>query len=332
MADAIQKFWSWWPGIRPRIEVAIDGGGFDEALVKEINDRVVAIRDGLDWELAPGTNAKHAFCLSAKGDPEGRLVTETWRARGPNPDETWEFHGARRSGPGRSQMALEIDGQSFKLHEFTVALEVDVTRERVHGTYYHPAFPRITDEKLRFTVTYLTLDSVLGEDEVERWLGVIETSAFEPTNARPMEELLAAVDEVRRTATGEKFVVCRGEADGLPAFAVVNLALKRVDHLLACMHGEIDIEIVEQTSEQLPTEAEDEHLDAMEGELMRALGATALFFGRETRRGRRLLHFFAPEDSGAPAIVERWQQGHRGRGIEVAWQRDPIWDVQRRFG
>ena len=332
MADAIKKFWTWWPSIRPRIEAAIDGAGFDEPLVKEINDRVLAIRDGLDWELAPGTRAKHAFCLSAKGDPEGRLVTETWRARGPAADDMWEFHGARRSGPGRSQMALEIDGQSFKFHEFTDALEVDATRERVHGTYFHPAFARIDDEKLRFTATYLTLDGVLGEDEVERWLGVIETSRLAPANARPLTELLAAVEELRRTATGEQFAVCRGESEGLPAFAVVNLALKRVDHLLACMHGEIDIQILEQTAEALPTESESQHLDAMEGELVKALGPTVIFFGRETRRGHRVLHFFAPEDGGARSVVERWQKSHKGRAIDTSWKRDPTWDVQRRFG
>lgn len=332
MADAIEKFWKWWPAIRPRIEAAIDGAGFDQPLVKEINDRVVAIREGLDWELAPGTQAKHAFCLSAKGDPEARLVTETWRARGPAPDETWEFHGARRSGPGRSQMALEIDGQSFKFHEFQVALELDPTRERVHGTYFHPAFKRIEDDKLRFTATYLTLDGVLGEDEVERWLGVIETSRMAPTNAQPMDNLLAAVEELRRTATGEQFVVCKGDAEGLPAFAIVNLALKRVDHLLACMHGEIDIEVRDQTPEQLPTEAENERLGAMEDELLKSLGASAIFFGRETRRGRRILHLFAPDDGPAASTVERWQKAHAPRAIEATWTRDPTWDVQRRFG
>jgi hypothetical protein len=260
------------------------------------------------------------------------LLTETWRARGPVPDETWEFHGARRSGPGRSQMALEIDGQSFKFAEFTVALELDATRERMHGTYYHPAFARIDDEKLRFTATYLTLDGVLGEDEVERWLGVIETSRQPPTQARPIEELVEAVEELRRTADGMKFVVCRGEAEGLPAFATVNLALKRVDHLLACMHGEIDLAILAPNGEGLPEDAELQQLGALEGELVKELGASVVFFGREMRRGRYLLHFFAPEDSGAASIVERWQKRHASRAIETIWKRDPTWDVQRRFG
>lgn len=332
MADAIKKFWNWWPTIRPRIEEAIGGAGFDEALVKEINDRVLAIRDGLDWELAPGTKSKHAFCLSAKGDPEGRLVTETWRARGPAPDETWEYHGARRSGPARQQMTLELEGITFKLEDFTVEMQLDPTRERVHGTYYHPAFARIDNERLRFTATYLTLDGVLGEDEVERWLGVIETSRQAPLKAVPMTELVAAVQKLRETATGEQFVVCKGEDDGQPAFAVVNLALKRVDHLLACMHGAIDIEILEPTGEGLPNETDDKHLAAMEKSLFEAIGSSAIYFGRETRRGRRLLHFFAPEDGPAASAVERWKKAYKGRDIDVTWERDPGWNVQRRFG
>ena len=333
MADAIKKFWTWWPSIRPRIEAAIDGKAeFDEALVKEINDRVTAIREGLDWELAPGLTAKHAFCLSAKGDPEGRLVTETWRARGPAADATWEFHGSRRGGPHRASMELQIDGKSVKLDEFTVALEVDPARERIHGTYFHPAFPTMADEQLRFTATYLILDGTLGEDEVERWLGVIETSMRPLSDAQPMASLLAAVDELRKTATGERFVVYQGQDDGgAPAMASVNQALKRIDHLLACMHVTVDIGLATPKPDGLATQDEAAQLDAMEDELAKALGADAVYYGRETRRGRRVLHYFAPEDGPAGGAIERWTKAHAGRDIATTWKRDPTWEAQRRF-
>ncbi|HEY5934329.1 MAG TPA: hypothetical protein VIU61_06840, partial [Kofleriaceae bacterium] len=90
-SDGITAFWAWWPDGRIKIEAAISSG-FDDALVAEINERVSAIEADLDWELAPGAVAEHAFCMSAKGDPEGRLVAEIWRQRGPAADATWEYH------------------------------------------------------------------------------------------------------------------------------------------------------------------------------------------------------------------------------------------------
>ena len=74
--DGIAEFWAWWPTAGGRIQAAIEGGGFDDALVEEISARVRAIDENLDWELGPGGQSRHAFCLSAKGDPLGRRTTE----------------------------------------------------------------------------------------------------------------------------------------------------------------------------------------------------------------------------------------------------------------
>jgi hypothetical protein len=41
--DEIAAFWRWWPTARGRIEAAIGGGGFAEALVEETRARVNAI-------------------------------------------------------------------------------------------------------------------------------------------------------------------------------------------------------------------------------------------------------------------------------------------------
>jgi hypothetical protein len=97
--DGILAFWSWWPTARTRIEHAITGGGFSSELVDEIGAHVDAL-GGLDWELAPGAAAKHAFVVSANGDPALRVIAELWRQHGPAPDSTWEYF-ARVSQPLR---------------------------------------------------------------------------------------------------------------------------------------------------------------------------------------------------------------------------------------
>jgi len=204
--DGIARFWRWWPNARPRIESSITNGGADAALIEEINDHVNAISEGLAWELAPGRDAQHAFCLSSNGDPERRILTETWRLRGPAADPTWEFHGARQGGGRRASLVLELEGHSIELDELVVAFEVDEARERVDGVYFHPAFADMDDDT-RTMATFLALDGAFGEDGVERWLGAIETATEPPEDATSIDELEAAVAELSRTATGESFAV-----------------------------------------------------------------------------------------------------------------------------
>ncbi|MEJ7600240.1 MAG: DUF695 domain-containing protein [Kofleriaceae bacterium] len=329
-SDGITAFWAWWPSGRPKIETAIDNG-FDDALVAEINAHVSAIEADLDWELSPGGSAKHAFCMSAKGDPEGRLVAEVWRQRGPAADDTWEFHAARQGGPVRAGLKLQINDFEVELAEFVTAFEVDEGRERIDATLFHPAFPDMPED-LRNTVTFLTLDGAFGEDGVERWLGSIEAVTEAPEGARPIAELQDAVARLAETATGEQFAVLRGEDDGgAPIFVTVNQALKRVDHLMECMHVSIDLAILEPTEHGLTSNAEAEQMNLIEDELAAALGRSAVYYGRETRRGRRVLHWFAPEDGPAAAAIERWAAAHAERDIATTWQRDPSWQVQQRF-
>ncbi|MEO8704011.1 MAG: DUF695 domain-containing protein [Kofleriaceae bacterium] len=329
--DGIDAFWAWWPSARGKIEAAIGGNGFDDALVADINEHVSAIEADLDWELSPGRTAQHAFCMSAKGDPEGRLVAEIWRHKGPAVDATWEYHAARLGGPVRAGMTLEIDDLAVELADFVVAFEVDAGRERVDATYFHPEFPKMA-ENLRATVTFLMLDGAFGEDGVERWLGNIEVADDPPDGARPIMELQAAVEKLAAEATGEKFAVLRGEDDGgAPVFITVNQALKRVDHLLACMHVAIDLAILEPTEQGLTSNAEADVLNTLEDELVTALAGSAHYYGRETRRGRRVLHLFAPEDGPAASVIQRWSTGHVDRDIQTTWARDPSWEVQRRF-
>lgn len=333
--EGIKKFWRWWPKVRPRVEAAISGAGFDPDLVEEINDHVSAVDERLDWELAPGVRgAAHAFCVSPKGDPELRLLTELWRVSGPPADATWEYHGARQGGPVRAGMQLQIDGVDVSAADFSVAFEVDRTRERIDARYFHPAFAKRPplEDKLRFTITYLVADAMFGEDGVERWLGVIEPVNARPADAQPMSALQAAVDELTRSATGEKFALLRGEdGEGKPVFATINLAVKRVDHLLCTMHVAVDIEIADPDENGLSKTEEAPALDELEVELTTALGPGAVFVGRETRRGRRVLHWFTPEDGPQRSAIEAWTASHPERGVQATWTRDPGWTLLQRF-
>jgi uncharacterized protein DUF695 len=328
--DGIAGFWAWWPTARERIQAAIEGGGFGEALVEEIAGRVSAISKEIDWELGPGGQARHAFCLSPKGDPKVRKITERWLRAAPAPDEIWEYHPARRGNAELAEARLEIDGIELAVGELVAAFQVDEGRELVNVTCFHPAFPRMSED-LRGTATFLMLDGALGEDGVERWLGAIETAAAAPDGARPIADLQAAIHALAKTATGERFAVMRGQdSDGRLLFVTLNTALKRIDHLACDSHVAIDLALLQADPNGLTTNEEAEQLNAIEDEIGPLL-ADAAYFGRVTGRGRRILHYFAPGDSPGRARLAEWVSRHRDRDPRVAWTEDPRWEARERF-
>jgi hypothetical protein len=327
--DGIAAFWSWWPAARGQIEAAIGGGGFPKTLVSEIAQRVAAIDKDLDWELSPGGVAQHALCLSAKGDPVLRRTTERWLAAAPAADATWEFHAARIGRPGSTNLTLE--GHQLDFAELQFAFEVDPGREVVNVTCFHPAFAKMT-EQLRGTATFLLLDGAFGEDAVERWFGGIEVSATPPDGARPAAELTAAVAELERTATRDRFAILQGkDGEGRPIVVTLNTALKRIDNLTCDHHVAVTLMLLDPRPDGLTTAEEADHLNAIEDQLGGLVAGRAVYLGRETRRGQRVMHYFAADDAALKQKLAAWADGQRARGARVEWRADPTWEARARF-
>jgi hypothetical protein len=325
--EGIHRFWIWWATARDRVLRAIEvERKFSDELVRDIAHHVKAIGD-LDWELAPGKTSKHAFCLSPKGDPEARLITELWRHRGPPPDTTWEYFAARQPG---QHSTLVLDNVTFDRNELVVAFEVDSGRERIDATFFHPRFSLLT-ARLQTNALYLMLDGAFGEDGVERWLGRIEATTKKPKKGASFKAFAAALAELERSATRDQFAILEGGADDEPVVMTVNRSLKRIDHIVYTVHLAVDLAILDQNPKGLTTPEDAAQLNRLEDELTTALGSVAVYFGRETRRGHRVMHWYTPEDSAAQAIVERWTAGHGDRRPSVEWIRDPTWEFVTRY-
>jgi len=326
--DGIRDFWAWWQTARHQLLRAIEvERTFSGSLVRDISSHVNAIGD-LDWELSPGKTARHAFCLSPRGDAQARLITELWRHRGPTPDETWEYFAARQ---GVQAPKIVLDNVELDRNDLMVSFEVDAARERIDATYFHPSFTKLS-ERRQTTALYLLLDGALGEDDVERWLGRIKATPQQPEGSVRFGAFRDALGNLERNATGEQFVLLKGETEaGEPVFITCNRALKRIDHLLHTMHVAVDLAILDRNPQGLTTPADAEQLDQLEDQLSEALGERALYFGRETKPGHRVMHWYAPEDSAAQAIIERWAQQIPERSPQVDWIRDPTWAFVKRY-
>lgn len=333
MSDAIGEFWNWWSSAGAVFAAAFDlRTAPTEAMVDDLNAHVEKIAEGLAWEFGPGATARHGLSLTSLGDPELRLLAEAWRMQAPPADGIWDFFTARQAHPGELTLTLNIGGVDIDYARLVVGMTPDEARERIDVELWHPLFAEI-DEALQRQVAFLALDAAIGEDGVERWLGAIDTAVDEPDGAVLLGGLRDAVADMKARSTGERFAVLRGQLpSGLPVFAAVNFALKRVDYLLYAMHAQLTVALQAPSEHGLPAQAEGEQLAAVEDELTALLGAQAVFLGRETYEGKRIFHWFALEDGTAHAALDAWCLAHPAWQPALQWQRDPGWQVARKFG
>lgn len=330
--QAIGAFWAFWREQRPAIEAAIPAHRLEE-WVEPIAARASAIHPDLDWEFGPGLRARHYFCLSGKGNPDLRVLTERWRLAGPGDDATFEFHAARPCVGYDPEVLLEFEGTAFPLSGFRVAVEEDEGRERLHLRVHHPAFAQVHDP-VRGYASYVALDTVLGEDEAERWLGGVDLEEALPPGALDLGGLRERVADLRRRATGERFAVLRGTLpSGAPTFATVNRAIKRLDHLLLDTHWQAVIQLADPTDDGLATSEEAEELNQLEDDLLARLGRDAVYIGRETQEGTRVLHLHAAAAGPAGPRLEAWAGLllAAGRQVELRASLDPGWAVLHRW-
>lgn len=327
--EAIAEFWRFWQEHGEAIAASIDERDLDR-WVPQISAAVHAIDEQLDWELGAGHESQHYLCLSGAGDMTLRVLTERWLAASPGSNQRWEFWPSRPGSATNVDLALRMGGHDVAFDEALVAVDLDEARRRIHVGVHHPSFA-VMDESMRGSATFIMLDSVLGEDDVERWVGGVEPLTEAPASGLSLGELPAAIEMLRRLEQGT-FSLLQGETgEGHPVFATIDLGIKRVDHLLFDWHYEVEIPLHEPDENGLTTRKEAEALDAAEDALLGRLGKDAVYIGRETRQGRRVLHLHAAGPGRAGAVLDDWVAAHEGWPIEVRARLDPGWDVLSRW-
>lgn len=334
-AEQTGDFWAWWSGGRDRVARAIATGGFDERLVGEITKAVHAIHPAMAWELAPGKRAQHAFCISPEGNAEVRQAALAWLASAPPADAIWEYHASKQAAP--KLMGLEIGTWRFDLEEMRAIASWDAARRRVDVRLWHPRFAE-APENVRLQVGFVFLDSLLGEEDVERWVGEIDLLEA-PTGGRTPVELKAEVERRKvEPAADETWVLGeRTEPNGSVAIVLADAGLKRVDHPFVDHHVTIEVLF---GADRLPTDAEAKVLNDQEEDLLRRLGDVAIYAGRETKAGSRMMHFVAGDPELMRPAIDAWAEDSPntlGEGLpqlrlKVNFERDMDWSFQRDLG
>ena len=305
-ADALAAFWQWWSSVKDHVAAAIASRTLGESpLVEYITTAVHNLSPDLAWELGPGRSAQHNLTVTAEGNLVVRRLAAQWLAAAPPPDATWEYHDSRQPS---SQLHLEIGGRRFAPEDFAVSFAYDGNRERFDVVLFHPEFGK-ADERLAHQAAFLTLDELLGEDDVERWIGRIDVAKSPPPGATRLDQFKQAVEGAGATASGDHFVLGEGMSrDGRRVIIATNEALKQIDHLDHVFHLKIGLALRAPDRNGFPGDEESARLNAFEDQLEATLGDNAIHIGRATWAGRREIHLFVRDPAAASAATDAWRE------------------------
>lgn len=320
----IAAFWEWWAAEGQHIDPRRASTSTDE-----LGRRVASIHPDLTWQFGAGVTAEHCLTVSAGGVAEVRPVAERWRRAAPRAGATWEFRSCQRRDPDAMSNVLEIAGKKVELAFTRFRVEPVPQELRVHVGVYHPAFGELP-EPVRKQVTYLVLDWLVGEDDVERWFGHVECLTEPPQGAVAGSGVLAAVDQIAAQRAPEEWAIAQWQdKDGTPGLVMYRRGLRWIDHPTLDRHQVVSAKYEAQPN-GLPADAAAlESLRQLESELELLLRERGILVAHETHRGVRKLHAYTDgEDQNTDAAVRDWAIT---RNVSVEAQPDSAWSQIRRF-
>jgi len=224
---------------------------------------------------------------------------------------------------------LEIGGKTLELASTRFRVDPVFEELRVHVGVYHPAFADLP-QSVRDHVSYLWLNWLVGEDDVERWLGHVETLTEPPPGRVPGRGVLAAVADIAARRDPEEWAIAQWQdKDGTPGLAMFRRGLRWIDHPTLDRHQIASVQYETQDN-GLPADATAlEFLRQLESELESLLGERGILVAHETHRGVRKLHAYTDsEDQNIDAAFMEWASR---RNVSVEANRDPAWSQVRRF-
>ncbi len=324
--EAIEAFWAWWTSEgRSQLADAIQSGEATD-LPDRITALVQAIHPELQWQLAPGTTATHSLTVTPDGDPELRGITELWLRTGPGADETWEYHAARQPSDG----PVEAAGLTLDPTQVVFTFDFDDLYEQLDLMLDHESLLEVPRE-VALEVAFAALEAVIGEDGVERWVGIVDLSD-EELDGRPLTDLPEIVSRFAPGLTGlrwEEFETT--DVAGWEEHVRINRALKSIDHLGHNIHLEVRIELEAFDRLALPTHEEATLLDGLAASLEQEMGDRALPIAVDTVNRHRSLHYYVNDVETVEELVDEWIGRHDERTIEAMFMVDPAWNNSHRW-
>lgn len=322
--SAITRFWDWW---------ASEGRSLDpsqaSSATDELNRLVTAIHPNLTWHFGPGAGSQHRLTVSAGGVAEVRPAAERWLRAAPVPDSTWEFRSSQEREPNALTAVLDIAGSKLDLSETAFRIEPDEGALRVHIGLHHPAFPQIP-QQAQMQVAYLLLDWLLGEDDVERWVGEVKALTSPPSPSGKPADVVSAVDQFAAARKPDEWTLAQfADREGVPGLAAFQRGLRWIDYPTFDRHQVITTPYPSQENGLPADGATLDGLRELQNELESIVVHRGILVAYESHRGARTYHVYTDgEDQNVDAAIRDWATRRR---ISVTAEPDPAWFQVRHF-
>jgi hypothetical protein len=323
--ELLEDFWTWWADVKDQFRDAI-ATELATDIPDEITQRLKALHPDLTWQITPGITARHSLNVASGGSRMLRLISGRWALGAPPADADWEYH------PGRMPFdpdVISVRGIDVDPADLRLAIEIDTLFERLNFTVSHEAFAQLDYEESR-DVTLDWLDAVLGEDEVERWLGMLEVVDY-VNDAVGLDAILLKLMEAKEAFTGQSW------EDGAEYYdddvhAKINRSAKWINNLGRPLYAEVTMASLASDDRGLPTPLEARRLDEISRQLLDGLGEYAAMVATATGDSERTLYLYLAPAEKVDEALAAWKEanGNRETNVEIAvdeqWANAEQWD------
>jgi hypothetical protein len=327
--DATRAFWDWWQREGRDAAERSTGSSAGAAAFAELMSQHVATLGSLGWEIGAGETSRHVLVLTSEGDPALRALARRVVLAAPEADDTWSYVDARPPAQDPESVVLSAgDGDALSLGEVVVGARKAGTRLDV--VVHHPAFKDLPQE-VRAQVTFLALDTALGEVDTEVWLGEVTPAELAPLDGFGLNALRAVVRDLKGQHVDRDgnpgWVLLQGETPAGPLVAAARAPL----HPLTAPHLDTHVAVVlpydHATEAGLPADGSVEALREVEDTLAAELGVSGAVVAHQSVAGVRTLHVYVDSAADAVPVVRRvaatWPQGK----ASVHAMSDPGWQA-----
>ncbi len=317
--DAIAEFWEWWATARDEVDREIAEGGLYDDTIEEIGDHMWRIHPELNWQITGGVSAPHSLNLVWGGNRLLRLIAELWRRMGPPDDDRWEHH------PSRLPFGLtpfEVKGVEIDPSEVRFVVAEDPLYGRLDVTVAHAALYDLDEDDANDAAMHL-LDATLGEDAVERWLGILDT-VDELADGAPIFTARSVFERFASEALSDGWERVDDQYDGV-VLAQVNRAVKWIDHLDKPIYAEVTISAVTTDEDGLPVALEQKRLDTIVADLVERLGDRAVILATAVGDGEETVHLYVTVADDVEETFTQWREANDNRQISMDLAGDEQW-------
>ncbi|HLR94781.1 MAG TPA: hypothetical protein VK053_09660 [Jiangellaceae bacterium] len=314
---AVERFWQWWAENRSQV-LGAAARGEDGEVRRMLGPAVEALDPGLRYAIEPGTDAFHRLVVTAAGRTDLLALAERWRVGAPPADDEVEYVSRRVPDPRVMQYTREIDDFDIAYSELTAVVRVDRDRAKVDVVVHHPLFPLLSRDH-RLEVATEAVHGVLGEDDVERWLGELDVSgevALDPIDLSTLPMVIGQLSPGRTGTPTGGWVTLTGRAGKSEIRATVRRPFGPADAPLCDTHVAIVLPYPAGADGLPEHQGVDDQVDRLIEQVVEALGGAGphvVLVGKQFGARRAIAHLYVDslevEPDQARDVVSSWPHG-----------------------